>query len=100
MTQIANKRVVRKNNYFSLCKTVYRPQKGNGSRFQNHKVSVYTIEGNHDVWSSAWQPHEDEVSRLIGPPYKTISTDSHSVWKYDSRSAAGKAWVLLGLKYS
>lgn len=89
-----NTKEVRRSTYFVMNKSVYRRQKGRGSRFQNHKVTDYIITSAMSVWDSAWSPSGREVSKVI-----RADEVRDNGWVFKNKRDADKAWILLMMKY-
>ena len=95
-----DKSVIRKSNYFVMYKDVHRPHRGRGSKFQNHKVTSYKIKPLGRLPSKLI----DEARTLANPDHVRVPADPlkysyYQTWKFYSKQAADRAWMLLLLKY-
>lgn len=82
-----------------MIKDVHRPHRGRGSKFQNHKVTSYKIRTTGVLDRSFL----DEARNLINPDFTRHPADPYRLgfqeWKFYSKQAADRAWMLLLLKY-
>ena len=92
-------RELRRCRNFVMLRSVHRTQHGRGARFQNHQVTCYKIKPLAPLPSRSI----DEARRLANPDYVRISADPlqcyYQTWKFYTKEAADRAWVLLSLKY-
>ena len=84
-------KALRQASMFRMTKTVERKQAGRGSRFQNHKITVYHISP-----SIAHPIVIEEASKLIG----SIGYAGRDLaWNFLNRRDADKAWITLILRF-
>lgn len=92
-----NIKELRHSKYFVMNRSVARRQRGRGARFQNHKLTTYSIKSAMSFWSAAWSPSDSEVTNLIKADY--VEESGGLVWQFNNKRDADKAWVLLLMKY-
>lgn len=97
LRQMKNLKELRHSKYFVMNKSVARHQRGRGSRFQNHKLTTYSITSAMGFWSAAWSPSDSEVTDLIKADY--VRDAGRTIWQFNNKRDVDKAWVLLLMKY-